>query len=218
MDDTGRVDDDRQFVERARALGCALEQDAATRLLAYLDAMLDENTRVNLTAVRDRDAAIVRHALDSIALGTVVVDPTRSLDLGTGNGFPGVAIACLHPSAHVTLLDRTQKKVRAIQRCLDRSGFDAERVQAKALDAAQLPAHDGSGAFSLITARAVAAPDALAKLATPLLSKAGRLALWLAEGTPAPDRLLDLGLVSRVDYELPQPAARQRAIAVYASR
>lgn len=210
------MDEPAQLVDLARAIGCEIAPDSAEKLVAYLDAMLDENTRVNLTAVRDRESALLLHALDSLGLGLVACDPSRALDLGTGNGFPGIAIHALFPTAHVTLLDRTRKKVAAIERALRRAEIDDARVHALADDAAQLPAHGGRASFRLITARAVATPKEVGKLAAPLLEREGVLALWLSEDAEAPEKLAG-GLVRREvsEYDLPEPANRTRRIAAY---
>ncbi|MEC7725750.1 MAG: RsmG family class I SAM-dependent methyltransferase [Planctomycetota bacterium] len=49
------------------------------------------------------------HAHDSVALQLAAIRPQHVLDLGTGNGFPGVGVAALHPRATVTLMDKTGK-------------------------------------------------------------------------------------------------------------
>ncbi|MCA8942321.1 MAG: class I SAM-dependent methyltransferase [Planctomycetes bacterium] len=210
MDDAARL---RDF---ATSLGHELPEPAAPLLVAFTDAMLAENQHVNLTAVRDRDAALVLHAMDSLGVLLVDHDPTRTLDLGTGNGFPGIAIAATDDSADVTLLDRTQKKIAAITRALEAAHVDPTRVRAQALDAAQLPAHGGRGRFTLVTSRAVASAHDVGKLAAPLLRRHGRLVLWLSVETEAP-RELPGGLrrIGVWDYALPDPAARERRIAAW---
>lgn len=82
-----------QLVERAKALGVTIDEPRANRLLAYLDAMLTINEQINLTAVRDREHAVVLHVLDGLAFDLLGLHPRHGLDLGTGNGFPGVAVA-----------------------------------------------------------------------------------------------------------------------------
>ena len=203
----------------ASQLGCEIEEAACSQLLNFLTAMLDENTRVNLTAVRDAKTAVIFHALDSLAVKLLEHDPAQTLDLGTGNGFPGIGVATLFPTAQVTLLDRTQKKVAAIDRCLKVAEFDPERVTAVADDAAQLPAHGGAEAFSLITARAVATPRQVAKLAHRLLQPTGSLLLWMAADTEvAVDLPGGLRLADQAEYSLPAPVDRHRVIALYRRR
>ena len=195
------------------ALGCEC-------LLAYLDAMLVENQTINLTAVREREASVMFHALDSLAMGLVEfeVSPTRALDLGTGNGFPGVAIACLFPEAHVVLMDRTHKKLSAIQRALSAAGFAMEQFEAVHLNANEAPARGYGGIFDLITTRAVGPPAEMGRMAQPLLAKGGSLLTWLSEGTEAPAKLSrSLRKVAEYEYHLPAPADRTRRLVRYQS-
>ncbi|MBI5853164.1 MAG: class I SAM-dependent methyltransferase [Planctomycetes bacterium] len=208
--------DGRAIRDGASSIGVAIDDDAARRLAVYLDAMLDENEHVNLTAVRDPSTAVVLHAVDSLAIALAVAEPPRAVfDLGTGNGFPGVACAVLWPSARVVLCDRTQKKLIAIVRCLQLAGIVAEPLWA---DADQLPARDPAqlAAFDLVVARAVGDPAAVARGSAPLLAPGGRLALWLtAEDRPPVTLAGGMGRERVVRYELPEPARRTRAINVW---
>lgn len=197
-------------------LGIELPPAPAAALVRYLRAMLAENEHVNLTAIREPDKALVLHALDSLAVACLGLSPPRrALDIGTGNGFPGVALAALWPQAEVTLCDRTQKKVLAIQRALAVAQFGG-KVAADCVDAQQAPAlRDGwRQGFDLCTARAVSRPEELAVLARPLLAQNGHLALWLDADGGAPN-LRGYQAPGVIEYDLPEPAARTRRLAVY---
>ncbi len=210
--------DTSKFQTLAASIGAELSADGARRLLAYLDAMLDENQRINLTAVRDREAAVMFHALDSAALACCGSEkaPARALDLGTGNGFPGVAIACLYPDVRVVLMDRRLKKLHAIMRALGAAGFDTGQFEIAHMDAVVAKAEGYGAHFDLITTRAVGPPAAVGKLAKPLLAPKGRFVAWLSDEAEAPDKLkCGLKLSASAAYELPAPASRSRRIACY---
>ncbi len=210
--------DPSEFQAHAAAIGCTISREGAERLLAFLAAMLDENQRINLTAVREYEAAVMFHALDSVALGSLDSQepPREALDIGTGNGFPGVAIACLFPKAKVYLLDRTLKKLRAIERCLERVGFNPESFETIQMDAAEAPAHDYGMKFDLVTARAVVPPADMGRLAEPLLAPGGRLVTWLSEDAEAPKTLAGGGRkIADLRYTLPAPADRVRRLVQY---
>jgi len=111
---------------RAGAAQLRLELTAAqqTQLLSYVD-LLQKWTRVyNLTAVRDPADMLTHHLLDSLA----VVLPlqrrlkelgleagARLLDVGSGGGLPGVAIAICCPELRVDCVDTVGKKAAFIQ-------------------------------------------------------------------------------------------------------
>jgi 16S rRNA (guanine527-N7)-methyltransferase len=204
--------DARSLLAAAKALGAELDEPRASRLLAYLDAMLALNEQINLTAVRDREQAVVLHALDGLAFARTGLHPRHVLDLGTGNGFPGVAIATLHQGASVVLMDRTGKKVRAVGSCLVTARFDG--VETLLLDAAQAPTlrRELRHAFDLVVARAVGKPAEVALLAEPLTRPGGHLVLWLDADADVEPRLGAFRLVDTYPYDLPAPAARRRVL------
>jgi 16S rRNA (guanine527-N7)-methyltransferase len=207
------------FLELAAGIQCEITLDGATRLLAYLDAMLAENEHINLTAVRDRETAVMFHALDSASLGCrrLPAAPAKVLDLGTGNGFPGVAVACFYPYAKITLMDRTLKKLKAIERALAVAGFPAHQFEILHMDASEAPAHGHKSKFDLITARAVGPPNTIAPLVKPLLMRGGRFCCWLSDDMESPTQLKGgLKRLGAVDYYLPPPADRARRLAHYA--
>lgn len=206
------ADDATTLCQAAKVLGADLAPERADKLLAYLDAMLALNQQINLTAVRDRESAVVLHALDGLAFARTGLRPRHALDLGSGNGFPGVAIAALHPAASVVLMDRTGKKVRAIGSCLLTARLDG--VETLQLDAAQAPAlrRDLRHAFDVVVARAVGRPAEVAELAAPLTRPGGHLVLWLEADAATEPRLGSFRLVSAYPYELPAPAARRRLL------
>jgi len=202
----------------AAGIGADVTLDACERLLAYLDAMLAENEHVNLTAVREREAAVRFHALDSlsVACGGFDDEPREVLDLGTGNGFPGVAIACVFPRARVVLMDRTLKKLKAIERALAASGFDAARFESMQMDAGEGPAHGLGKRFDLIATRAVGPPTAIAPLAKPMMARDARLLCWINGDAEVTVQLK--GALKRqyeVEYRLPEPDERLRRLVHY---
>jgi 16S rRNA (guanine527-N7)-methyltransferase len=200
----------------AAGIDCELSLEAAEQLLVYLDAMLDENQRINLTGVREREPAVLFHVLDSLAVGSAAleVETTSCLDLGTGNGFPGVAVACLFPEAEVVLMDRTLKKLKAIERALAVAGFDPERVRTVQMDAAEAPSHGHGRYFDLVCARAIGEPRPVGLLARPLLRPFGSFLCWMSEdqraSNPNPKAYQQ---PVYFEYDLPAPANRRRVLA-----
>ena len=96
-------------------LEIALPETALVRLAAYLDLLLDANTRVNLTAIKDRDEAWRRHIIDSLTLlpgFEPLAAGAKVIDVGSGGGLPGVPLAIALPEVQFTLLEATGKKAR----------------------------------------------------------------------------------------------------------
>lgn len=153
--------------------------------------MLEINQTLNLTAVRDREEAIVRHLLDSLSVlpawkaiaGTAA--PRRFLDLGTGGGFPGAVLAAAWPESRSLLVDSTGKKVRAVADALAAAGIaNAEPFQCRG---EQMPAlrPQAVGRFDLCIARAVASADVLVRELAPFLAPGGFLVAMKGPEPPA---------------------------------
>ncbi|MCB9918460.1 MAG: 16S rRNA (guanine(527)-N(7))-methyltransferase RsmG [Planctomycetes bacterium] len=162
----------------------------AHRVLRYLDAMLTANAQVNLTAIRDPHAARVLHALDSLMVHAAVQTPPRIvIDLGSGNGFPGVAAAASWPDTHVICIERTQKKARAITQCAEASGLS--NLEVVALDAAQVPARVPGlcERADVVLSRAMADIATIVRYAVPLLARDGaRIVQWKSQDIARSER------------------------------
>jgi 16S rRNA (guanine527-N7)-methyltransferase len=149
------------------ALG--LDPALASPLLAYL-ALLDRwNRTYNLTAIRDPQAMVGKHLLDSLAMHPYV--HTGSLaDLGTGAGLPGIPLAIAKPGLQVTLVESNGKKARFLREAVRTLGLDNARVAESRAEAL-----DESGAYDAITARALATLPLIIELGGHLLKADGRL-------------------------------------------
>ena len=194
---------------------CALEPLALGQLASYADALRELNERVNLTAARSLEQMLDVLLLPSLGVReawTGAGAPTRILDLGSGNGFPGIAAAVLWPEAEVTLVERRAKKARAIAACLEASGI--ENGTALACDAREVKNTCSRliGAMDLVTVRAVGPLDDTTALAVPFLAPGGRVVHWkgltltTAERGSGAEAARGLGL--EVLPEIEQPGGR----------
>jgi 16S rRNA (guanine527-N7)-methyltransferase len=165
----------------ASALGISLDSGQLARYARYRTLLLDWNRKFNLTAITDPEAVVTRHFLDSltVALGVPQALHARSplvLDVGSGAGFPGLALAIAFPTWRVTLLEATGKKVRFLEAAIGVVG--AERVQVLAGRAEDMARrHEQRGVYDIVTARAVAALPTLVEFCAPFAAVGGRLVL-----------------------------------------
>ena len=128
------------------ALG--LDRALAAPLLDYLALLLRWNRTYNLTAIRDPDAMVTRHLLDSLAMHPYV-QPGALADLGTGPGLPGIPLAIAKPELQVTLVESNGKKARFLREAVRQLKLGNARVAESRAEALAEP-----GAYTQITARA----------------------------------------------------------------
>ncbi len=192
------------FYTGLKQLNLALSDQQLAQFLLYQQELLDWNTRFNLTAIKDPEEVQIKHFLDSLSLLAVYDGPqTRLLDIGSGAGFPGLALKIARPEWDVTLLEATGKKVtflRHIIETLQLEGIVA--VQGRAEELAHQEAYRAK--FDLVTARAVASLSALLEYSAPycrvggsiVLPKKGDLVDELARGKRAANQV---GVVLKAD-------------------
>ena len=100
-------------------------------------------------------------------------DRPRLVDVGSGAGFPGLALKIARPWLNVTLVEATAKKVRFLDQVIAELGLTSVvAIHARAEDLGRAPRHRAS--YDLATARAVASLPALLELCAPLLRVGGR--------------------------------------------
>ena len=83
-----------------------VDANQIAQIQEYIRLLLVWNEKVNLTAIRDPLEILYRHFCESM-FATKVVDlgQCRLADIGTGAGFPGLALKILLPAAQVVLVD-----------------------------------------------------------------------------------------------------------------
>ena len=173
-----------------RAAG--VEQGLAERLAVYAALVLVANRRLNLTGAKD-GAAFAVHIADALTLTRDVVGPL--IDVGSGNGVPGIPLA-LATGVRVTLLEPIKKRATFLADALARLGLEGEAVAGRAEDVGRDPEYRER--FGTATARAVSSAPAVAELTVPFLVLGGRALLQrgsmeMAERNAVSDAALVLG-------------------------
>ena len=167
------------------------------RLLAALAAEPDPHTTVS-----DPSEAVDVHLADSLS-GLSVEEVRRArriADVGSGAGFPGLALAAALPEAKVDLIESAGRKTAVASRLAQAAELtNARALTARVEEWAKLPAPLGGGceAYDVVTARALGPLAVLVEYAAPLLRTGGVLVAWKgardaaeeAAGSAAAERL-----------------------------
>ncbi len=139
-------------------------------LSRYVDLLLEWNRKINLISRKDCDNVWSRHILGSIAfLFRFSFQPDTSvLDLGTGGGLPGIPIAILRNDLRMTLVDSTQKKIRAVSEML--SALHLSNISAVAARAEEIGSRpEFRHKYDYVIARSVAPVSDILKWGKPFL-------------------------------------------------
>ncbi len=189
----------------ADALGLALDEAAVGRMVRYADRLLAWNRKVNLTAITDPREVAEKHFLDSLVLLPALTGRRTLLDVGSGAGFPGMAVACARPDLSVTCCDSVMKKVAFVKATAVELGVDVRGV---AVRASGTPAADGLPVSEAVVSRALADPDRWVELGAGYVAPGGLLLAMLGKGMDrehldALGRARGLTLLGVDQFELP---------------
>lgn len=167
--------------------------------LAQLNAILlelqgDEQAPTTVTGVSEAIDVHLADSLTALEIGEVA-EAGRIADIGSGAGFPGLALAVALPDAEVSLVESQGRKCQFLERA-----STAARVGNTSVVRARVEEwREGISRNDVVVARALAPQPVVLEYAAPLLSSGGLLVDWRgrrnAEGeTAARDAAGLLGL------------------------
>jgi 16S rRNA (guanine527-N7)-methyltransferase len=152
----------------------------------YRQALIEWNEKINLTAITEPEEIEIKHFLDSLTCLLVMGNSPvgRLVDIGSGAGFPGLALKIACPSLQVTLIESVGKKAdfcRHVVQGLNLEGVEVlnDRVETVGQDDYH------RGRYDWATARAVAAMPVLVEYVLPLLKLGGAAVIQKGDTGPA---------------------------------
>ena len=77
--------------------------------------MLEVNEHMNLTAIKEPRAVVLRHYADSLTIAHLLPQNARVADIGCGAGFPTLPLAIFRPDIKITALDGTAKRIEYVK-------------------------------------------------------------------------------------------------------
>lgn len=149
-----------------------LSQDQLYKFKVYYKLLVEYNNKFNLTAITDEDDVIVKHFLDSL-LGAKYINNGRVIDIGSGAGFPGVAIKILNNDIELVLVDSVKKKVDFLQMLISQLNLNnVQCIHSRIEDLAHNDEYREK--FDFCVSRAVAPLNVLVEYAVPFLKIGAR--------------------------------------------
>jgi len=146
------------------------------KIQEYIRLLLKWNHSVNLTSVVDPAEILARHFGESMFICSLIpVEKCRLADIGSGAGFPGLAVKIACPELRLTLIESNKKKcafLSEVVRALELENVEVMPVRFK-------EARVSPDFAELVTARAVGGFPDILRWAKTALARRGHVILWL---------------------------------------
>jgi len=167
------------IARRAEEEGILLDSRAIAALVLHARAVVENNASLHLTTIVEPEAFIERHLGEAFAGAALLPEEIRGLlvDLGSGNGYPGIPIAAARAGLTVSLVESSRKKASFLRNVLVAAGFEPrvsvlERRVERARDL------EGLGPIAVLAARAVGGWQRILPKLAPSLAPDGIVLLW----------------------------------------
>lgn len=203
--------DTTQFVKDLSELNVTLTDAQIEQFLFYYEMLVEWNQVMNLTAITEYGEVMKKHFIDSISL-VKAYDVTRDvkvIDVGTGAGFPGLALKIAYPNLKITLLDSLNKRIQFLDAVIEKLGLeDVETIHGRAEDWAK--PNRLREQFDLCVSRAVANLSTLSEYCLPFVRVEGQFISYksekISEETEAAEKAISIlggRIAGQVEFNLP---------------
>ena len=138
----------------------------------YADLLAGPGVERGLLGPREVERLWERHLLNSVAVAELIEPDARVIDIGSGAGLPGIPMAIARPDLRVVLVEPMLRRTEFLAEAIADLGLAVEVVRGRAEEPA-VRARIAGG--DVVTSRAVAPLDKLARWSLPLLRPGGRM-------------------------------------------
>ena len=146
----------------------------------YYQMLIDWNSKINLTAITERNDVYLKHFRDSLLIEDLLPKNVSLVDIGTGAGFPGLPLKIKREDLKVTLVDSLKKRVNFLNlviESLQLSGIIALHKRAEELDKGHK--------YDYAVSRAVAPLNILCEYCLPFVNLGGMMIAYKANDIEA---------------------------------
>lgn len=161
-----------ELQSRCQEFGLNLTQEQLQAFSVYAALLKEWNEKMNLTSIVDEPLVVEKHFYDSLLVArSFSFENRKVVDVGSGAGFPGMALAIAFPTAKVTLLDATKKKFAFLEEVKNRLQLkNVEFLQGRVEDLRSC-----RESFDAVISRGFASLRVYAEVGAPLLYVTGTL-------------------------------------------
>jgi 16S rRNA (guanine527-N7)-methyltransferase len=155
-----------------------LPDDMEHKIQKYMDLLDTWGRKMPLTSVREPEEVVRFHFGESIfALSLGGIENGRLADVGTGAGFPGLAVKLARPGLQVTLIEPNKKKCAFLHEVVRSLNLQGTEIVPTEFEVAPIDPKS----LSFVTCRALGKHDRVLDWAKEKLAAGGSVILWLGE-------------------------------------
>lgn len=139
----------------------------------YMNLLIEWNEKINLTAIVEPKEIILKHFIDSITINKYIDSNAKTIDIGTGAGFPGIPLKIIRPDLNIELLDSLNKRVNFLNTVIEKLNLkNIKSTHARVEEFGKNKSNRES--YDIATSRAVASLNVLAEYMLPLVKVGGK--------------------------------------------
>ena len=145
-------------------------QEAINKLCSFYDMVIEENKKINLTAITEKNDFAIKHILDCALVCNLIKKDQMLIDIGAGAGFPSIVLKILRPDIKITMIDALNKRINFLNNVIDKLKLsDIYAIHTRAEDFAL----NNRERFDYAIARAVAGLNTLCEYCLPFVKVGG---------------------------------------------
>lgn len=147
-----------------------------SKIREYIALLLLWNRSISLTTVTEPLEIVGRHFGESMyAANLLPVENCRLADVGTGAGFPGIALKIASPSLRVILIESNKKKCAFLSEVVRALHLENVEIRSERFEEIR----PDTVSADIVTCRAVGEFKELLRWSRQALTPKGHLTLWL---------------------------------------
>lgn len=146
----------------------SVSHETLSMISQYLNLLKTWNEKTNLIGINEEETIWKRHVNDALEMSKLIHPTEKIIDLGSGNGFPGVILSVCGAKS-ITFIERNQKKASFLRYVVAELGLNVNIQQTDFASFTQKS--------DIITARAVSTVRNLLRWTTKLRSSNSRYLL-----------------------------------------
>lgn len=171
----------KRLARRARRVNLSIPAELADALLAYLELLALWNSKINLTALDDPDAAIDRLILEPLLAARHVPEGASVIDIGSGGGSPAIPLKLAAPRIKLWMVESKTRKSAFLREAIRQLDLRETFVETKRFEEL-LATPNLHESMDVVTIRAVRVEAATLLSLQAFLRPGGELFLFRASG------------------------------------